>query len=66
MLHIDHLKIHSSDLEWSRQLETFDDFDDDATVVERGTVGMSNGHVSSLRSSKISQLVPAQPSKPKV
>lgn len=48
------------------QLETFDDFDDDATGFERGTVGMSNGHVSSLRSSKISQLVPAQPSKPKV
>ncbi|KDO40110.1 hypothetical protein CISIN_1g005733mg [Citrus sinensis] len=48
------------------QLETFDDFDDDATGVERGTLGMSNGHVSSLRSSKISQLVPAQPNKPKV
>lgn len=66
MLLFDYLKTHSSDLECSRQLETFDDFDDDALGVERGTLGMSNGHVSSLRSSKISQLVTAQPNKPKV
>uniref|UniRef100_A0A5B7BUU4 Putative something about silencing protein 10 isoform X1 n=1 Tax=Davidia involucrata TaxID=16924 RepID=A0A5B7BUU4_DAVIN len=47
------------------QLETYDDFDDDAMVIERGTRGMSNGHASLLHSSKLSQLVTPQLNKPK-
>ncbi|KAH7572892.1 hypothetical protein JRO89_XS03G0030100 [Xanthoceras sorbifolium] len=50
----------------NRQLETHDDFDDDAMDVERSTLGLSNGHVSSSRSSKLSQLVIAQPNKPSI
>jgi len=42
------------------QLVTYDDFDDDA--IDR----FSNGHASSLSSSKLSQIVAAKPSKPKV
>ncbi|TXG72718.1 hypothetical protein EZV62_001297 [Acer yangbiense] len=48
------------------QLETHDDFDDDAMDIERGTLGLSNAHVSSTRSSKLSQLATARPNKIKV
>ncbi|KAI9194495.1 hypothetical protein LWI28_006527 [Acer negundo] len=48
------------------QLETHDDFDDDAMDIERSTLGLSNGHVSSTRSSKLSQLATARPNKTKV
>ncbi|KAJ0092537.1 hypothetical protein Patl1_26730 [Pistacia atlantica] len=44
------------------QLETYDDFNDDDMDVD----GQSNGHVSSLRPNKLSQLVTGQPNKPKV
>ncbi|TXG73599.1 hypothetical protein EZV62_002178 [Acer yangbiense] len=48
------------------QLETHDDFDDDAMDVERSTLGLSNGHVSSSCSSKLSQFATARPNKAKV
>ncbi|KAK3221074.1 hypothetical protein Dsin_015044 [Dipteronia sinensis] len=48
------------------QLETHADFDDDAMDVERITLGPSNGHESSSRSSKLSQLATARPNKAKV
>ncbi|KAK1587818.1 hypothetical protein Q3G72_017121 [Acer saccharum] len=48
------------------QLETHDDFDDDAMDVERSTLGLSNRHVSSSCSSKLSQLATARPNKAKV
>ncbi|KAK2641974.1 hypothetical protein Ddye_023737 [Dipteronia dyeriana] len=48
------------------QLETHDDFDDDTMDVERSTLGLSNGHVSSSHSSKLSQLATARPNKAKV
>lgn len=51
---------------WSRQLETHDDFDDDPVDVKRSALEQNNGHVTSLRSSKISQLVTGQSNKPKV
>ncbi|KAJ0040809.1 hypothetical protein Pint_28783 [Pistacia integerrima] len=44
-----------------RQLETYDDFNNDDMDVD----GQSNGHVSSLRPNKHSQLVIGQPNKPK-
>ncbi|XP_044500698.1 something about silencing protein 10 isoform X2 [Mangifera indica] len=44
------------------QLETYEDFNDDDMDVD----GQSNGHVSSLHLNKLSQLVTAQPNKPKV
>ncbi|XP_052173515.1 protein THALLO isoform X2 [Diospyros lotus] len=49
----------------NRQLETLDDFDDDATEPERGTHGMRKGNVSSP---KLSQLITlhTQRNKPKV
>ncbi|XP_062174089.1 protein THALLO [Alnus glutinosa] len=47
------------------QLVTYDDFDDDAMNVA-GATRFSNGHASSLSSSKLSQIVAARPSKPKV
>lgn len=49
-------------LEWNRQLETYDDFNDDDMDID----GQSNGRVSSLRSNKLSKLVTAQPNKSKV
>lgn len=49
-------------LGWNRQLETYDDFNDDDMDID----GQSNGRVSSLRSNKLSQLVTAQPNKSKV
>ncbi|KAL7219600.1 hypothetical protein ACSBR2_012622 [Camellia fascicularis] len=48
------------------QLETLDDFDDDTTALEGGTPGMSKGQATSLRSSKLSQLVTPRVNKPKV
>ncbi|KAF3451037.1 hypothetical protein FNV43_RR07126 [Rhamnella rubrinervis] len=48
------------------ELETYDDFDDDAVNVEGATRGLNNGHKSSLSSSKLSQLVAANPNKLKV
>ncbi|GLT53881.1 hypothetical protein SLA2020_271190 [Shorea laevis] len=47
------------------QLVTYDDFDDDAIDIA-GATRFSNGHASSLSSSKLSQIVAAKPSKPKV
>lgn len=52
-------------LECNSQLVTYDDFDDDAMNVA-GATRFSNGHASSLSSSKLSQIVAARPSKPKV
>ncbi|EEF31804.1 something about silencing protein sas10, putative [Ricinus communis] len=49
----------------NRQLETYDDFNDDAIDVERGNHGLSNGQASLLGSSKLSQLVSAKANKPK-
>lgn len=51
-------------LECNSQLVTYDDFDDDAIHV--GATRFSNGHTSALSSSKLSQIVAAKPSKPKV
>ncbi|OAY26721.1 something about silencing protein 10 [Manihot esculenta] len=48
------------------QLQTYDDFNDDALDVEKGKHGLSNGHTSFMSSNKISQLVSARPNKPKV
>ncbi|KAK9288594.1 hypothetical protein L1049_017053 [Liquidambar formosana] len=49
------------------QLETLDDFDDDAMDVEGGAHGLSNGHANASRSNKLSQLVTtAKVNKPKV
>lgn len=52
-------------LECNSQLVTYDDFDDDAMNVA-GATRFSNGPASSLSSSKLSQIVAARPSKPKV
>ena len=49
-----------------RQLETLDDFDDEATDLGKVTPGMSKGHATSLSSSKLSQRVTTQLNKPKV
>ena len=43
---------------------TYDDSDGDA--IDVGTTRFSNGHASSLSSSKLSQIVSAKPNKPKV
>ncbi|XVE90001.1 hypothetical protein DITRI_Ditri20bG0041500 [Diplodiscus trichospermus] len=48
------------------QLETYDDFADDAMDVEGGAHGLSNGHASSRHSNKISQLITSKQNKPKV
>ncbi|XVF30491.1 hypothetical protein REPUB_Repub16aG0062600 [Reevesia pubescens] len=48
------------------QLETYDDFADDAMDVEGGAHGLSNGHASSQRSNNISQLISAKQDKSKV
>lgn len=49
-----------------RQLETIDDFDDDAADLGKGTAGMSKGHATSMSSGKPSQLVIRQSKKTKV
>lgn len=54
----DIVMINSSYLDLNRQLETYDDFVDDAMDVEKGALKTS--------ASKLSQLVTAQPNKPKV
>ena len=43
---------------------TYDDFDDDA--IDVGATRFSNGHASSLSTSKLSQTVFAKKNKPKV
>ncbi|XP_058196142.1 protein THALLO isoform X3 [Rhododendron vialii] len=48
------------------QLETIDDFDDDAADLGKGTAGMSKGHATSMSSSKPSQLVIRQSKKTKI
>ncbi|KAK2979364.1 hypothetical protein RJ640_018444, partial [Escallonia rubra] len=48
------------------QLETLDDFDDEAVELEGAHGGMSNGHANSVRSRKLSHLVTPQLNKPKV
>ncbi|XP_021282390.1 something about silencing protein 10 [Herrania umbratica] len=48
------------------QLETYNDFADDAMDVEGGAHGSSNGHASSQHSNKISQLLTAKQNKSKV
>ncbi|XP_012065072.1 something about silencing protein 10 isoform X2 [Jatropha curcas] len=48
------------------QLETHDDFDDDALHIERGNHGLSNGQTSLLGLSKLSQLVSVKQNKSKV
>lgn len=63
-LHI--VSANSANLEMNRELETYDDFDDDAVNVEGATHGLNNGHKSSLSSSKLSHLVAANPNKIKV
>lgn len=50
----------------NRQLETYDDFDDDTANVEVPSRGLINGNASSRSSRKLSQLVAANPNKPKV
>ncbi|XP_010650700.1 protein THALLO isoform X1 [Vitis vinifera] len=50
----------------NRQLETLDDFDDDAMDVEGRTGGLTNGQAGSLPSSKLSHLVSANMKKPKI
>ncbi|EXB55208.1 Something about silencing protein 10 [Morus notabilis] len=50
----------------NRQLETYDDFDDDTANVEAPSRGLINGNASSRSSRKLSQLVAANPNKPKV
>ncbi|GFY82546.1 Sas10/U3 ribonucleoprotein (Utp) family protein [Actinidia rufa] len=47
------------------QLETLDDFDDEATDLGKVTPGTSKGHATSLSSSKLSQRVTPQLNKPK-
>ncbi|PON77678.1 Sas10/Utp3/C1D [Parasponia andersonii] len=47
----------------NRKLETYGDFDDDAADVK---MRLGNGHASSLSSTKLSQLIAANPNKPKV
>ena len=42
----------------------YDDFDDDA--IDVGATRFSNGHASSLSTSKLSQIVSAKTNKPKV
>ncbi|XP_023927237.1 protein THALLO [Quercus suber] len=46
------------------RLVTYDDFDDDA--IDVGATRFSNGHASSLSTSKLSQIVSAKTNKPKV
>ncbi|XP_075661832.1 protein THALLO-like [Castanea sativa] len=46
----------------SGRLMTYDDFDDD--TIEVGPTRFSNGHASSLSTSKLSQIVSAKPNKP--
>ncbi|KAK3001073.1 hypothetical protein RJ639_020289 [Escallonia herrerae] len=48
------------------QLETLDDFDDEAVELEEAHGGMSNGHANSVRLRKLSHLVTPQLNKPKV
>ncbi|KAH7547581.1 hypothetical protein FEM48_Zijuj01G0325000 [Ziziphus jujuba var. spinosa] len=50
----------------NRELETYDDFDDDAVNIEGANRGLSNGHASFLSSSKLSHLIAAKPEKLKV
>ncbi|OVA05757.1 Sas10/Utp3/C1D [Macleaya cordata] len=50
----------------NRKLESFDDFDDEVINKEGVARGLSNGHASSLHSSKLSQLVAVKVNKPKV
>ena len=49
-------------LELNRQLETYDDFNDEAVSLEKG----SNSYTSLFGSTKLSHLVTAKPNKPKV
>ena len=58
------LSTNSLKLEWNRRLVTYDDFDDDA--IDVGATRFSNGHASSLSTSKLSQIVSAKTNKPKV
>ncbi|KAK3035507.1 hypothetical protein RJ639_033966, partial [Escallonia herrerae] len=48
------------------QLETLDDFDDEAVELEGAHGGTSNGHANSVRSRKLSHLATPQLNKPKV
>ena len=43
---------------------TYDDFDDDA--IDMGATRFSNGHASSLSTSKFSQIVSDKTNKPKI
>lgn len=57
---------NSANLKMNRELETYDDFDDDAVNVKGTIPVLSNGHASSLSSSKLSHLIASNPNKLKV
>lgn len=60
------MNTNSFNLGFDRQLETYDDFADDAMDTGGGASGLSNGLASSQRSNKISQLITAKQNKSKV
>ena len=59
------MSTNSFNLGFDRQLETYDDFADDAMDVEGGAHGLSNGHATSQHSNKIS-LITGKQNKSKV